>query len=145
MRLNRQTDFALRTLIFLGNQQDRWVTTAEISRSLNVPRNHLLKVVNRLIEHGWLEGKRGPSGGVRFRPETLDLSAGEVVRRLEQSLTLVECFDAKTNSCPLMGWCRLAPVLYKAQAAFLEELDKVKIKTLLPKAGETGKVFASSR
>ena len=130
--------------MYLGTKPDCWVTTAQIARALNVPRNHLLKVVNRLIEYGWLEGKRGPSGGVRFHARTLELSAGEVVRKMEQSLTLVECFDSDTNSCPLIGPCRLAPALAKAQKAFLEELDTVTIKSLLPKNNEIDNLITSS-
>ena len=145
MRLNRQTDFGLRTLMYLGTQQDRWVTTAEIAQALSVPRNHLLKVVNRLIEHGWIEGKRGPSGGVRFNTQSLELSAGEVIRKLEKSFTLVECFDTHTNTCPLVGPCRLAPALGKAQEAFLEELDGVTIKSLLPKGNAFENLITSSK
>ncbi len=133
MRLNSHTDFGLRTLMFLVSRpKEEWMTTAEIATALRIPRNHLLKVVHRMSELGWVESKRGPSGGVRFVAAAEHVTVGEVVRGLEQNLTLVECFTSETNRCPLDQVCRLAPVLHRARDAFLAELDEVVIGQLVP-------------
>lgn len=131
MRLNLHTDFGLRALMFLGSRPDDWITTAEMARTLGIPRNHLLKVVSRMIELGWVAAKRGPSGGVRFEPGTTAVSVGEIVRGLEHKLALVECFDPQTNTCPIAGACLLAPLLYRARGAFMAELDAVQVGELV--------------
>lgn len=82
MHLSRQTDFGLRTLIFLAGRPNEWVTTAEIAAALHVSRNHLLKIINRMVELRWIEGKPGRSGGVRFVAATAAVKVGVVVRRL---------------------------------------------------------------
>ena len=132
MHLNRQTDFGLRALMFLASRPNEWITTAEIAITLRISRNHLLKIINRMIELHWVEGKPGRSGGVRFVAATATVSVGTVVRGLEQSLALVECFNSDDNNCPLTPTCKLAPLLYKARNAFLAELDNVTISQLLP-------------
>ena len=124
--------------MYLASRSEAWVTTVEIAEVLRIPRNHLLKVVNRMIEMGWIEGKRGRSGGVRFIATTSDVSVAEVIHGLEQSLALVECFQPGKSECPLDSTCRLASALYHARKAFLNELSQVTIGQLLPPAGDSG-------
>ncbi|MGH0034171.1 MAG: RrF2 family transcriptional regulator [Myxococcota bacterium] len=131
MRLTQYADYGLRVLMYAGAQPDRTLPSAEIARALGVSRNHLLKVVQELCRQGWLETRRGPSGGVHFLPETANVTVGEVIRRLEPQLDIVECFDRDTNTCPLLVACRLAPLLGRARDAFLAELDATTVGDLL--------------
>lgn len=135
MRLTSHTDFGLRTLMYLASRPGERATTTEVAEALQIPRNHLLKVVQRLSELGWIEAKRGPAGGIRFADQTDRVTVGEVVRGLEQSLAIVECFRPESNRCPIDEVCRLAPLLHRARDAFLAELDEVTIGELVPRRG----------
>jgi Rrf2 family nitric oxide-sensitive transcriptional repressor len=55
-------------------------------------------------------------------PEKIVL--GQVVRRVEGDQVLVECFDAKTNTCIISPACALKRVLGEAQQAFYAVLDR---------------------
>lgn len=136
MRLTSYADYGLRVLMVLASRADDRLITTEIAEALGVSRNHLLKVVNRLCDLGWVEAKPGPSGGVRFAPEARDVTVGEVVRRLEARLEIVECFAPETNACPIAPVCRLAPLLRRASEAFLAELDAVRLGELVPRPRE---------
>jgi Rrf2 family nitric oxide-sensitive transcriptional repressor len=46
-------------------------------------------------------------------------------------MRLVECFDMKTNTCPIAAVCGLQKHLDVALQAFLEELDKYTLDQLL--------------
>jgi Rrf2 family nitric oxide-sensitive transcriptional repressor len=138
LRLTQYTDNGLRVLMYVGNHRDAAVTTAELARVLGVSRNHLLKVVRRLCDLGWLQAKRGPSGGVSFAEASASLTVGEVVRRLESQLNIVECFDLESNTCPLLPHCRLAPLLRRAQQSFLAELDAVTLGELTWRSRRSG-------
>ena len=50
MRLTQFSDYALRTLLFLGVHRDRLVPVAEVARSYRVSYNHLTKVAALLVE-----------------------------------------------------------------------------------------------
>lgn len=51
MQLNRQTDYALRVLIFLTlKSHDDLVKLDEISRKFNIVRNHLTKIIAKLAK-----------------------------------------------------------------------------------------------
>ena len=131
MRLTHFSDYGLRVLMYLASRDGDHVTSADMARRFNVSWNHLLKVVRRLSELGYVEAKRGPHGGVRLTPAGLDVTVGEIVRNLEPRGELVECFNEETNTCPLVQGCRLAPLLDRASAAFLHVLDEVRVRDLV--------------
>jgi Rrf2 family transcriptional regulator, nitric oxide-sensitive transcriptional repressor len=51
------------------------------------------------------------------------IGVGEVIRRTEAGFTMVGCFDAQTNTCPLIKKCKLRAALVRATEAFMAELD----------------------
>ncbi len=132
MRLTHFSDYGLRVLMYLASRPGEHVASADMARHFNVSWNHLLKVVRRLSELGFVEAKRGPHGGVKLMPTGLDVTVGEIVRNLEPQGELVECFNEETNSCPLVQGCRLAPLLDRANSAFLGVLDEVRVRDLVP-------------
>ena len=52
---------------------------------------------------------------------------GEVVRLTEGPFDLVECFNRETNTCPLIGICKLSTTFAQATRAFLDVLDGVTV------------------
>ena len=124
MRLTQFSDYALRTLLFLGVHDDRLVSIAEVARSYRISYNHLAKVAAMLGELGVVESVRGRGGGLRLARDPVEINIGWLVRRTEPDFHLVECFDPATNTCPIAPACMLLRVLHDAQAAFLRVLDQ---------------------
>ncbi|MBT4490483.1 MAG: Rrf2 family transcriptional regulator [Rhodospirillaceae bacterium] len=131
MHLTRYTDYALRTLIYLGINEDRTCTIPEIAKRYNISRNHLMKIVHQLGTAGILETVRGRGGGIRLGQLPADLTVGSVVRITEENLNIVECFDPTRNQCQISASCVLASSLYQALGAFMEVLDKVTLADLI--------------
>lgn len=127
MRLTDYTDYALRVMLFLAVSEDGLSTIQDISDAYGISKNHLMKVVQRLGELGWIETVRGRHGGLRLNERSLHLSIGEVVRATESDFALVGCFardGATQRQCVIEPHCRLKHVFEAAQAAFLAELDR---------------------
>ena len=123
MRLSLFTDYSLRVLMFAALKQEPF-SLSEAADAYGISRNHLIKVVNHLAKLGYLETKRGRGGGIALGMPAADIRVGLLVRRTENSPVIVECFDSKTNTCPITSACRLAGVLATAAAAFYDELDR---------------------
>jgi|SRR5215831_2773037 len=131
MYLTRYSDYALRTLIYLGLHRDRVCTVREIADAYSISQSHLTKIVNQLGILGLVATARGRAGGVRLGRAPEDISVGSVIRETEQGLDLVECFDLSTNTCPIAGCCSLARLLQQALDAFFEVLDGKTLADLL--------------
>ena len=130
MHITQHTDYALRVLIHLGANAGRLVTIAEIAERYEISRSHLIKVVNQLVREGFVDGLRGKGGGLRLARDAAQIRVGEVVRRMERAMDLVECFNADSR-CLLDPACRLKGALANALSAFLGALDDVTLADLL--------------
>jgi Rrf2 family nitric oxide-sensitive transcriptional repressor len=131
MRLTQFTDYALRTLLYLGVQGDRPVPLAEIARSYRISQNHLVKVVGRLGDLGLVTAVRGRSGGYRLAANPSEIGLGSLVRSTEPDFRIVECFDPATDTCPITPSCMLRRVLVEAERGFLGALDRYTLADLL--------------
>jgi Rrf2 family nitric oxide-sensitive transcriptional repressor len=129
MRLTRYTDYALRTLIYLGLHEPQQSSIAEIARAYGISENHLTKVVHQLGRLGLVRTSRGRGGGLRLGKPPAEIVVGAVVRQTEDDLALVECFAS--GACAITAPCRLRRVLGEALAAFLAVLDRTTLADLL--------------
>ncbi len=131
MRLNVQSDYALRLLMHLAVNRDTLVTIAEVAERFQISRNHLMKVAYILGREGFVEAVRGRSGGLRLGRPPEDIRIGDVVRRMEGDFALVECFQGGKGECLITPACRLKGALHKAMAAFLAALDQYTLHNLV--------------
>lgn len=135
MRLTRFSDYALRTLLYLGVNDCRLVPLAEVARAYGISYNHLVKVGALLANLGVVEPVRGRGGGLRLAVQPGELNVGWLVRRTESDFHLVECFDADTDTCPITPACGLRHALLEAQQNFLETLDQYTLAHFLASPG----------
>ena len=131
MRLTTMTDYALRLLMHVAQQDGRLCTITEVAVRHGVSEAHLMKITHQLALAGFLETVRGRGGGMRLALPASRIGLGDVVRRMESDFALVECFAADSG-CALTGGCRLAGVLDEALQAFLARLDACTLADLLP-------------
>ena len=132
MRLTSFTDYTLRTLLHLGSNPGRLVTIQEIADLHSISKNHLMKVVHELGRNGVIETIRGRNGGFRLAHKPEDINIGAVVRQSESDFYMAECFDPGGNPCGLVKACALKGVLTNATSAYLAELDRHTLASLLP-------------
>ena len=131
MRLTRHTDNALRLLTLLALDTGRAVPAGEAARRMRMSEDHLVKVIGRLVQLGYVETMRGRAGGVRLAVAPAQIRIGRVVRETEDNLALVECFTPESNQCPIAPACTLARALDRALAAFLGILDELTLADLV--------------
>lgn len=122
MHLARITDFSLRVLMTLAVAPEQQVTAGELAAMLHIPREQMMKIVQRLAAAGYLLTLRGKGGGVRLAKPPREINLGHVVRDMEPGLAIVNC---TSPHCPLAGACRLKGVLDAARDSFLASLDGV--------------------
>lgn len=122
MQLNRFTDYALRTLMYIAQTRDLPYTIAEIAASLQVSENHLIKITHFMAKQDWLITTRGKGGGIRLNPKILDLKLSFIIRTLQNDPPIVECYLPKP--CILLPRCGLKGILKQALEDFYQRLDQ---------------------
>ncbi len=131
MQLTYFTDYALRVLIYAAVRSRSRCLTSDVATAFGMSRHHVVKVVNELRHLGYLDTTRGRDGGFALARQAAGIRIGEVVRRTEGSMALVECFNRDTNTCPLSPACGLKGVLREAFDAFLAVLDRATLADLV--------------
>lgn len=121
MQLTHFTDFSLRVLMYLSYQERKQlVTITEIAEQFNIPRNHLVKVVNNLVKQGWINAARGRNGGLSLGVDPQTLKLGGVIQLLENHKSLIDC---KRTDCQLDGHCHLQRALGEGLKVFYQFMD----------------------
>ncbi|WDI31266.1 Rrf2 family transcriptional regulator [Hyphococcus flavus] len=131
MRLNLQTDYALRMLMHLAVNTDRLCTITDIATRYSISKNHLMKVAHLLGKEGVIETVRGRSGGLALALPAEHVNIGKIVRMMETDLAIVECFQGDGGECVITPACRLKNVLNEAVTAFLAVLDTYSLDDLV--------------
>lgn len=131
MQLTIHTDYSLRTLIYLAIQPSGGgpATVKDIAHQYGISANHVAKVVQHLVQLGYIHSSRGRGGGLVLAQEPGAINIGKVVRETE-NLKLLECFGSEPT-CPLNPACKLKGILAQAQEAFLQTLEKFSLASLV--------------
>lgn len=136
MRISRFSDISLRALLYLGSDPARRIPSGEMAEKLRVSKEHLVKGLQALVGLGLVESSRGRGGGYALSGDGGTMRLGALVRELEPTLAMAECFEPE-STCPLTGNCRLAGVLAEAQRDFFTALDRYTLDDLLHADRET--------
>lgn len=127
MRLTSYTNYALRTLQMAALREPALTRVDDVVRVHNMARPHIAKIVHELGRAGFLQTVRGRGGGFRLARPARQIVVGDVVRLTEGPLEVVECFNPDTNTCPLIGVCKLSRAVHAATRAFIAVLDDLTI------------------
>lgn len=127
MRLTAYTNYALRTLQLAALRTPDLVRIGDVVAIHRLKKPNIVKAVHELGREGFLETQRGRGGGFRLARPASEIRVGDVVRLTEGDLDIVECFNPNTNTCPLIGACRLSHAFQQATRAFMAVLDDVTI------------------
>jgi Rrf2 family nitric oxide-sensitive transcriptional repressor len=131
MHLTQHTDYALRIVLYLGAHPEETPTTMSISTAFGISANHTATIAKRMVQEGVVVAKRGRGGGLRLAHDPGTIRIGDFVARMERTMHLVECFDPKTNHCPITSVCGLKRALFDARAEFLGSLNRYTLADLV--------------
>ncbi len=130
MRLNAQTDFSLRMLMYLAVKSGGPATIQEVSTRMGLSQTHMMRVAAKLAAKGLVVSSRGRQGGVSLAREASEITVEEVVKAMEPDFALVQCFDDSKSECTIEPACNLKHVLTDALEAFFAAMRAVTLAQL---------------
>jgi len=118
MQLTRQTDYAIRILMYLAAlPEDEIAQIQQVCDYFDIPRNHASKIVVKLVKLGYIQTYRGKQGGIALSRPAARINLRDVVETMEPTLNPVNC--QQPSKCRLLPDCRLKKVLSDAVRQYL--------------------------
>jgi Rrf2 family nitric oxide-sensitive transcriptional repressor len=130
MPLSLQTDYALRTLLFLATRTAR-STVSDVAEFFGISAHHVGKVVHQLGRLGYVRNHRGPGGGIELARAPSTITVGCVVLDFEGSTHLLDCVSLP-GRCVIQPGCTLRGVLAEAERIQMDYLNSISLESLLP-------------
>ncbi len=124
IRINRQTDYAIRVLLALAKQGDEaMLSTSQIQREMLIPKALSLRVVADLAKGGFILTYPGRDGGLKLARPAAGINLRQVVTHFEKNFTVSECLHDQ-GSCPFDNSCPVRCRWSRLQTVILDELGK---------------------
>ena len=130
MKLTRQTNYAVRMLMYCAANSGELSRVSDIAKAYSVSELFLFKILQPLVAGGFMETVRGRNGGIRLARPSRDITLEDVVKTTEDNFSMAECFESGETECPLVNNCALNFALRDALDAFFLTLRKYSIEDL---------------
>ncbi len=131
MRLTKQTNYAVRILMYCAANSDRLSRIPEIAAAYGLSETFLFKILKPIADNGFVQSVRGRNGGIRLAKPAEEISLLDIVRVTEDNFNMADCFDNDLSNCPLIDACALNSAWNEALSAFFSVLEKYTIEDLV--------------
>jgi Rrf2 family protein len=121
MRITRETDYAIRCILYLSRRPTENVIVSEIADAMEIPASFLPKIVQRLVKGGLLQSVKGVKGGIRLSRDPEAISLFDVIEVIEGPLALNVCTGAD-HPCTRSAACTVRPAWAEIQGILEEQL-----------------------
>ncbi len=120
MQLNVTTDYAIRTVLYLG-QCKKIASATEISNEMGIPRGYLEKVLSKLKKAEYISA---------------DLGARDVIRLMESTTKINRCLeDDAYCSRKAVDFCAVRRYYAKVQEKLETQFFSISLKEILEQEG----------
>lgn len=128
--LRRDTDVALKALVFIAQSQEKRQDTAVLARQMKVSRPFLRRVLQILQKSGFLGSVRGRGGGFWLSQNPAVVRVIVVIEKFQGKVELEECLF-RHDLCPDLKTCVLRLKLRELEQGLLAQLKDLTLEDLL--------------
>lgn len=135
--LSSKAKYALRAALVLAEDADSggWTSSFEIAEREAIPRKFLEAILVQLRDRGFIESRRGPSGGHRLRIPADELSAADIIRIMDGPIALTPCASRTQfracDDCVDIRACRLRHLMQRVRDAAADVLEGCSLADLM--------------
>jgi Rrf2 family protein len=142
IRINRQTDYAIRVLLALAKQEgEALISTSQIQQEMLIPKALSLRVVAELAKGGFILTYPGREGGLKLARPAAEINLRQVVTYFESNFTVSECLHGG-GTCPFDHSCPVRCRWARLQALILKELESTTFDELAREASSVAGVVS---
>jgi Rrf2 family protein len=137
MRLSTAGRYALRAMVDLAlHEGEGTISRRDIAERQGISSAYLAQLFARLRDAGLVQSVMGPGGGYRLGRHASQISAGDVMRAVEEPLNPAACVEGE--ACDRVDCCPTYPLWERVGRAVIEVLDAVTLEALTVDSGQHG-------
>lgn len=126
--LSQRAKYAIRAMQELTRLiPGQTLQATELSERIKAPLHFLEGILLELRREGFLESRRGRSGGYKLNRPSDMISIADIIRQIDGPLALTTCASrtayARCDDCPTPDDCQLRPILLAARDAMARVLE----------------------
>lgn len=131
LRINRQTDYAVRVVLALSKKpKGVRLPTSEIGREMLIPPALLQRIVAELAAGGFIETQAGRDGGISLAHDPSQITFLQVVEQFEGELYLSDCV-IKPDECPFQRRCPVHCQWIRLKNILRDEMSRMTFQQLV--------------
>ncbi len=133
--LSRDTDYAIRALIYMATHKERLVSTADLDRDMKLPRPFMRKTLQALQKAGYLNSVKGHKGGFSLAMLPAKIKLIDLISVFRGEVSLGDCMFKK-KLCHCVAACPLRREIKDMEQMLLSRLKAVTLESLIRKTHE---------
>jgi Rrf2 family protein len=141
IRINRQTDYAIRLILYLAQQEEGTrVSTAEVRKEMQIPPALAQRIVADLARGEFILTFPGRDGGLVLARPAHEINLRQIVEHFEGKFFISDCLIDKGN-CPFDNKCPVRFRWVRLQSHMVLELEQINFKDLAQDALSVNDLF----
>ena len=125
LRINRQTDYAIRVVLALAKRGlSVRVPTGQIQQEMLIPPALAQRIVADLARGGFILTYPGRDGGLTIARPAVEINLRQIVEFFEGKMFISDCLVA-AGECPFDNNCPVRCRWAKLQSTMMRELEQV--------------------
>lgn len=135
-RLSRNLEYALMALGYMSLRGGSWISVREMAESLGCPFDPFSRVMQNLVNAGWVLSRKGVGGGYHLGDKLDDFSLYDLMRVILNPVEIASCLS---GHCDLSTHCNIQTPIQKLNKRFMDFYKSISITELLGLKRPVGK------
>ncbi|BCB96524.1 Rrf2 family transcriptional regulator [Dissulfurispira thermophila] len=130
MEITRETDYAIRCVLYLSERPDDVVMVEEIAKAKSIPKSFLSKILQKLVKADIVKSYRGVKGGFQIAKSPKQINLLDVIEAVDGVVAMNRCaIDRKF--CNLSHNCSIHPIWVELKKEVEKTLKKIDFARLI--------------
>ena len=132
MKITRETDHAVKCVIYLSETPDQYRPVGDIAEKCGIPRSFLAKILQKLTKAGIVESLKGNQGGFKICKTPKEISLYDVFKVIQGPMAVNACV-VDQNVCDRARFCTVHPIWVEIQNDIVTKLEATDFQLLTGK------------
>ena len=130
MNFSKTASYSLNVLSYMACHEDESVSAAYLHKRLSIPYSYLRQILTNLSHSGFIQSKRGRSGGFAFNMAKENISIADIIAATDGLESLNQCILG-FNKCPFDNQCPMHEIWESTRNSILKILKETSLADLV--------------